>query len=317
MKKFLTRSVQFICFAAVFYTVNMIVWERFLPDFLTPNINHKVGSVGHLNTKIKEIPSYRDVDILILGSSHANHGFDPRIFAEAGYRVFNLGSSAQTPIQTKLLLERYLEVLNPKMVLFEVHLGTFTSDGVESALDILANDNNDLLSIQMALKINNIRVYNTLIYAIFNDIFSLDQDFTEEITKGYDTYIDGGYVERLPDPNIIELDFEPRYLDLNNVRQYQFRAFQEIRSILEESDIAVVLIQAPITAERYNSYLNNAEIDSYFRELGNYYNFNELISLSDQEHFYDSHHMNQAGVEIFDQALLNILAADGFLDLKE
>jgi hypothetical protein len=27
--------------------------------------------------------------------------------------------------------------------------------------------------------------------------------------------------------------------------------------------------------------------------------------------------MNQAGVEIFDQALLNILAADGFLDLKE
>lgn len=317
MKNFLTRCVQFLCFAIVFYVINMIAWERFLPDFLTPNINYKVGSVGHLNSRIKEIPSYRDVDILILGSSHAYHGFDPRIFAEAGYHVFNLGSSAQTPIQTKLLLDRYLEVLNPKLVLFEVHLGTFTSDGVESALDILANDNNNPLPIQMALRVNNLKVYNTLIYAVFNDIFSLDQDFTEERTKGPDTYIEGGYVERLPDSNITELDFEPMIMDLKNIRQYQLAAFEEIRSTLEESDITMVLIQAPITPKRYNSYLNNAEIDAYFRELGNYYNFNELISLSDHDHFYDSHHMNQAGVEIFDREVLNILDADGFLYFEE
>ena len=314
MKKLLVRLIQFICFAALFYTANLIVWERYFPAILTPNINYEIGSYGHMNTRIKEISSYHDVDILILGSSHAYRGFDPRIFAEQGLRVFNLGSSAQTPIQTRVLLDRYLDDLNPKLILYEVYPGTFTSDGVESALDILSNDEIDMHSVRMALTINNIKVYNTLIYAVYNDIFSLDRGFNEQRRKGFDTYIEGGYVEKTPASNEEMPEFKPRKW---NLEQYQLSAFEDILVILEEKEIAVVLIQAPITANRYHSYLNNSEIDKYFSKTGNYYNINEMLSLSDHDHFYDSHHLNQAGVELFNRKVLETINANGFLDFDE
>jgi hypothetical protein len=314
MKTFLTKCLQFICFAAVFYAVSLIICEEYLPASLTPNINYKVGSYGHMNSRIKEIPNYPDVDILILGSSHAYRGFDTRIFAQNGLRIYNLGSSAQTPIQTSVLLNRYLDELNPELILYEVYPGTFTSDGVESALDLLANDNNDLLSIQMALKINNIKVYNTLIYAIYNDLFSLDRDFSENRIKGSDTYIEGGYVEKTPNFNKKENDYEPRVW---NLRQYQLSAFEDILSTLRENDIEVILIQAPITSNRYNAYQNNAEINEYFSQFGNYFNFNEMIILSDHDHFYDDHHMNQAGVQIFNQEVLTTLYANGFITIDQ
>lgn len=267
-----------------------------------------------MNSRIKEIPDYPEVDVLILGSSHAYRGFDPRIFAQYGLNVFNLGSSAQTPIQTKVLLRRYLEELNPELVIYEVYPGTFSSDGVESALDILANDDNDILSIQMSFKINNIKVYNTLIYALFNDIFALERDFIEDKIKGSDTYIEGGFVENALAYNKNATDQKPSDW---NLKQDQLSAFEDILSTLNENGIEVVLIQAPITSNRYNAYLNNAEIDQYFRGLGHYFNFNEMMNLSDHDHFYDSHHLNQNGVELFNQEVLTTLDVNGLLDFDK
>ena len=79
----------------------------------------------------------KNVDVLFLGSSHAYRGFDPRIFRKRGYSSFNLGSSAQTPSQTKVWLKRYLKHLNPKIVIYEVYPGTFSSDGIEASLDLV------------------------------------------------------------------------------------------------------------------------------------------------------------------------------------
>ena len=95
----------------------------------------ELDSYGHMYSRISEIKNQEDVDILFLGSSHAYRGFDTRIFLENGYKSFNLGSSAQTPTQTKVLVERYLGSLNPELVIYEVYPKTFTMDGVESSLD--------------------------------------------------------------------------------------------------------------------------------------------------------------------------------------
>ena len=40
-----------------------------------------------------------NIDVLVLGSSHAYRGFDPRIFKKAGIKLFNFGSSGQTLLQ--------------------------------------------------------------------------------------------------------------------------------------------------------------------------------------------------------------------------
>ncbi|MBN1255352.1 MAG: hypothetical protein JXA50_08775 [Deltaproteobacteria bacterium] len=310
MKLFLKKTTLFIGFTVIFYSFCTILWGLYFSSALTKNINHRIGSYGHMNSRIKDLKSHGNVDILFLGSSHAYRGFDPRIFKKNGINVFNLGSSSQTPIQTEILVNRYLELLSPKLVIYEVYPGTFSSDGIESAMDIIANDKNDIDIIKMALKFNHIKVYNTLLYDLFREAFSLDSDFVEDAKKGDDTYIEGGFVEK-------KLAY---YDEMNshparswNLRQDQLNSFERILKRLRGKEVDVVLVQIPLTSSLYNSYLNNLEVDSYFSGLDNYYNFNELIELSDNQYFYDAHHLNQAGVEIFNRELLKILKNDGIL----
>ncbi|MEO1588091.1 MAG: hypothetical protein AAFS00_12440, partial [Bacteroidota bacterium] len=64
---------------------------------------------------------------------------------------------------------------------------------------------------------------------------------------------------------------------------------------------------APITSTAYRSHPNQEVYDEIFRQLGDYQNFNGKLPLVDSLHFYDAHHLNQEGVEIFNHALLDSL----------
>ena len=65
------------------------------------------------------------------------------------------------------------------------------------------------------------------------------------------------------------------------------------------------MVQAPVTKSLYQLYGNNPEFDKEMRSLGEYYNFNSLVSLNDSLHFYDPDHLNSDGVKIFNKALIN------------
>ena len=276
---------------------------------LKPNINYKIGSYGHTYSRLSEIKNHGDVDILFLGSSHAYRGFDTRIFLNNGYKSFNLGSSAQTPLQTKVLLKRYLESLNPELVIYEVYPTTFTIDGVESSLDIVSNDKNDLYSLDMALRINNIKTYNTLIYSITRDLLRLNNSFSEPIFKGNDKYISGGYVEK-------EIGFfQPTQFKKKEIalKDYQLESFSEIVQMVKNKNIELILVYAPISKVNYESYGNNHYFDSIIKNYAEYYNFNEIIDLNDSLHFYDSDHLNQNGVDIFNEKLIELLNKNNVL----
>lgn len=254
-------------------------------------------------SRLSEIKNHGDVDILFLGSSHAYRGFDTRIFLDNGYKSFNLGSSAQTPSQTKALVKRYLESLNPEIVIYEVYPATFNIDGVESSLDIIANDKNDSHSLNMALKINNIKTYNTLIYGLTRDLLGLNKSFSEPIIKGNDKYISGGYVEK-------EIGFyQPTEFEKKEISliDYQLESFSEIVQMVKNKNIELILVYAPITSANYISYSNNHYFDSIMRRYSEYYNFNEILTLNDSLYFYDSNHLNQNGVNIFNKKLIELL----------
>ena len=303
MKKFIFNTFIFLLFTSVFYIVFLNLWGRYAPTLFKPNINYKIGTHGHMHSRLAEVKDYGEVDILFLGSYHAYRGFDTRIFSENGYKTFNLGSSSQTPVQTKVLLNRYLDNLSPKIVIYEVYPETFTIDGVESSLDIIANDKNDFESFKMALKINNIKTYNTLIYGFTRDLLGLNSSFTENTIKGNDKYVFGGFVER-------ELGFyQPTKFDKKEIslRNYQLESFSEIVQMLSDKHIELILVFAPIPKMNYDSYLNINYFDSVMRTYSVYYNFNKIINLNDQLHFYDSHHLNQNGVIIFNEKLIDLL----------
>lgn len=303
MKKFILKIVSFTLFAAVFYLITLRLWESYAPSRFKPNLNYPIGFPGHMFSRLSEVKKTNDIDILFLGSSQAYRGFDTRIYSKSGLKTFNLGSSSQTPIQTMLLLKRYLENLNPKLVIYEVYPQTFMIDGVESSLDIIANARNDLYSFEMALRINNVKTYNTLLYGAINDLLKLNQSFTEPYIKDNDIYISGGFVEKETGY------FEPTPFKKKEIiiRPTQLETFSQILSILKDKEIDVILVYAPIPQSNYKSYSNNAYFDSLMKSYSEYYNFNEIINLNDSLHFYDSNHLNQYGVEIFNSKLIEIL----------
>ena len=306
MRLFLLTLLKFLALCAPAYGVLLFIWGSIFPDSHAANLSYRPASPGHLHTRLREARATHDVDLLFLGSSHAYRGFDSRIFESAGIRTFNLGSSSQTPLQTRVLLNRYLDQLNPEQVIFEVYPVTFELDGVESGIDLIANDRKDIQLLEMSAEINHPLVWNTLCYAGMRAALGLDKNLSEPATRKEDTYIPGGFVEKT------RAHFQPvsQPLQTWSINDYQWQAFQECLEMLRNCDIRYTLIYAPITDSLYYSYARRAAFDSLMASCGPYVNFNTRIALNDSLHFYDKHHLNQDGVELFNRSLIKYLEAD-------
>jgi hypothetical protein len=156
----------------------------------------------------------------------------------------------------------------------------------------------------MALQLNHIITYNTLLYGTTRDLFNLNRSFEEPARKGDDTYIPGGYVQKdmayfSPGANQVDV--------MITIDHDQFSIFEEIMEMARKREIDVILVYTPITTSLYSGYLNNAFLDSLMHSYSEYYNFNEILNLNDTLHFYDSDHLNQSGVDVFNNKLIEIL----------
>jgi len=309
MKTFFVKILSFTIFASIFYGSILLLWGNYAPDLFKPNLKYLLGTYGHTFTRLKEAEQLNgDIDILFLGSSHTFRGFDTRIFKEHGFNTFNLGTSSQTPIQTLMLTRKYLDQIQPKFVIYEVYPMTLIVDGVEGVLDIVSNDSNDLHSLQMVLKTNNVKTFNTLIYSTTRDVLCLNKSFSEPIEReneirGNDTYIEGGFVEK--EAGFLKMGvITPENII---IRKDQLKAFEQVLEEVNSRDINLILVYAPISKAMYPSLSNRQYYDSLMSTYAKYYNFNEMMNLDDTLHFYDRHHLNQVGVELFNDKLINTL----------
>lgn len=308
MKSFIINFLKFGLFAIIFYLILVLFFGEIFPSGITKNLNYRIGGSGHLYTRLKEADTVNNVDVLVLGSSKAYRGYDPRIFKESGYRIFNLGSSAQTFIQTELLLKAYLESFNPKLVIFDVYPYLFGLDGVESSLDLISNQKPNSELFRLIIKQKNIKLYNTYIFSYYNYLLNNLDDFDENLIKGDDNYIPGGYVENftsevgLKEPRFGKIEIEP----------IQLQSFYNIIQILKNYKIRTVLIQSPTTIEQDNALINISDFDLIFNENGSYMNFNKILSLNNK-YFKDHSHLNQKGVSVFNKTLIARLRKLGIL----
>jgi hypothetical protein len=310
MRLFFTKLIFFFLFSCFFYITLICFWGSVIPKKFQFNILYDIGAYGHINTRLKEVEKTKNVEILFLGSSHAYRGFDTRLYRKEGFTCFNLGSSSQTPIQTELLLERHLKQLNPKVIIFDVYASSFCSDGIESTIDIISNSTIDFNSMLMSLKVKNLKVINTFIFSLFQDLFHQKEKFTENKIIGKDTYIEGGFVER-------KLEFfHQKKNELSNksiekkdwkFNEEQFLAFERIIKQAKQKGIKVFLVHSPYTSQLYNSKSNNNEFDKRIEKYAKYYNFNKDSVFNDSLDFYDRDHLNQNGVVKYNKLLMEIL----------
>lgn len=302
MSKFIKSILLFFIFLTIFYFLSILIWGKFSP--IKKNINYKIGIVGHTFTRLKEVKKEKDIDLLFLGSSHAYYGLDTRIFSNAGYKSFNLGTNNQTPIQAEILLNRYLDNLNPKLVVLDVCPVIFSRDGIESSLVLISNDNFGFDFVKLALKLNHLKIYNTLIFKIWQEILYDDiNTFVENKLDDDENYIRGGFVENKLKYYMPEKHENKKWVYDDKI----FESFYSVIEILKKRNIKFILIQTPITSDFYNSYSNNQEFDDEMKKYGTYYNFNELMQLNDTIHFQDPNHLNKIGIKIFNENVLDIL----------
>lgn len=305
MKKFLLRLLVFslVALIALFCVVGAA--GVLFPETFRGSIKDKRGDVGHLFSRLREVKTKGPVDILVIGSSHAYRGFDPRFFERRGQTIFVLGSSAQTPIQTEILVKRYIDRLKPRTVVVEVFPGVFCIDGVESSIDLISNGDIRPDLVCMAMRINNLITYNSLLFHSFRRLV-FGNRFNEPECRNGECYISGGFVERT-ETEVFKGRKKGQPISWL-MRDDQKRAFARIITFLKKRDCRTVLLQAPVVRPFYETYDNNAAVDAWFKSFGlEYYNYNQTF-ISDSNHFfYDQDHLNRTGVKHFNKLVYRTL----------
>src|SRR4030095_14063651 len=301
MKAFIKSTSLFCLYAALVYLVLLVCSGTFLPLYLRKNLYFRDGGLGHMYSRMKDVKTTGQVYLLFLGSSHAYRGFDSRIFEKYGYTSFNLGSSGQTPLQSLMLLEKYLDRLHPKWLVLEVYPEVFCMDGVESSLDVLSNEEVDIHSVKMIGEINHVMTYNTFLYSSFVQFAGMGKNYQQLENEGKDHYLRGkGFVAREME-YFKHINHEPASCNCNAT---QLKAFDKIIALLKNKHVNYFLVEAPITNALFNSKTNNSTADSLFNSKGKFVNFNTKLQLDDSLDFYDAGHLNQQGVDLFDEAFI-------------
>ncbi len=314
---FIARGLRFAVVLAVVYAATVVATSRVVPypAYLARLTNlQPVTAPGQAFLTFQEAMQHEKVDIVFIGSSHAYRSFDPRVFAREGLSTFNLGTRAQTPLNSYYLLKEYVGAFRPKLVIFETYPIILGNDGRESSLDLV----NDLpLSwnlAQMAGASWDVTVWNKLFLRLIGPGLPAVSD-RAAILPVSDTYIGRGYVEK--DPRYSgRSEFQPESV---TVSPDQIRYLERSIEMLTSQGIQVVVVVTPLPRTTVAGILNYADVAREQAELAarigvQYIDFNLGGRLDlDPAYFYDPDHLRQSGVELFLEKLLPDLRARGLI----
>lgn len=244
-------------------------------------------------------------DAVVLGSSHAYRGYDPRVFRERGYRMFNLGSSAQTPMNGYYVLEQEADSLRTPLVIFDMYENAFTQDGLESTSELTQHVPSDAEAWGMAWGVRDPRALNMMALRYFTrDEGPMFKD---------STYRGAGYAVRAARaPADVRYDVgRPLRMNTN-----QLRYFTACMELCRARGVQLVLTTHfyPHQSDQAKHALFHHFVDSTAHVHGlRYFDFAYAHDLNDRDHFCDHNHMNEAGARIFGERLVDSLVTHRYL----
>lgn len=308
--KFAGRVLLFLLFAAVMYALLLAAIPQRLTFGLIRNLKVIEGVGGYALTRYAEADTVGKVDVIFLGSSLTYRAYDVRIFEKEGIMAFNLGSSSQSLIQSEMLLKRYLDQMDPELVVIEVSPYNLSWDGVESAIDLLANSRIDRHAWKMAMEVEHVLPLNAVLYRGIRQTVIGPLSSTTELYKAPDRYIKRGYVQR--DAGIKRRQAIPRGREQKPAK-LQEDALQRMIKLLRERKKSFVLVDPVVSDAFYQNYPDIDEFHAKMRSLGPFLEMNEYMDLNDSLHFYDTHHLEQSGVELYNAEFIKQVRALGLL----
>jgi len=301
MKKFIISSLGFLLFTSLGYAILLCLHGFFSPAALRGNLFMYNRSHDYSKTRFAEAAKTSNVDLLILGSSHAYRGYHTGLLREKGVVALNLGTSSQSLIQTEYLLKKYFDQVRPKKVIIDIYPKILDSKGTESTIQLLSILPIDKSLTSMAFSFKDARVFNTLIFYTLKRSLGLESYRSLDLPSTKNTYIKGGFVSN-DKRGVIKAGPE---VDLN-FSERQKEALEGIVAYLKEKKVDYYLFQAPTTMAHQNSFKGIKGIDKQLATYGKYYNFNAVKILPDTL-FMDDNHLNTNGALIYTEYVYNKL----------
>jgi hypothetical protein len=259
--------------------------------------------------KFREWPSDSTYDAIVIGSSHAYKGYDPRVFNERGLRMFNLGTSAQTPLSSYALLEAHVKAGRTPLVVFDTYENAFDHPGVESVSDLTLNMPDDGAALRLALAFRDLRGLNMFTYRMLDRGAPMAWTLRDYVGRGAVMTPDSARVGvKYPRPRPFRMDAR------------QLEKFLECLDLCTERGIRVVLSSHyyPHQGERARHRRFRYELDSVLVHRGvpapPWIDLAEAQGIDDHDHFCDHNHLNAAGARRFTDQLIDSLEVRGLIE---
>ena len=243
-------------------------------------------------------------DAIIIGSSHAYRGYDPAVFGEMGHRVFNLGTNAQTPLNSYYVIKHYLDSTNCGLLIFDVYEGTLQSTGLESTADLTQNLNSDAAALGMAWALEDLRGLNMMALRLISRPTEPSYTDPEYVGLGFTVKHDSiGTGAGYPSDTPVEL--------LERQRHYLEACIQLCR---ERGIPMVITSHYARRNKRGEAHKVLAQyMDSILTRTGvPYLDYTNTPGIEDRYWFFDETHLNSTGAKIFSGELVDSLEALGY-----
>jgi len=316
-RKPLARAVGFVLLTAALLLAALVVAARArvgrytVLQGLTRNYLEPGGQYQSLR-RFREAGTRGHVDLVFLGASHTYRGFDPRLFADAGYQTMNLGSTNQTPLNTYYVAERYLPALSPRVVVLEVSYNTLSTDGLESARDILVNTSRSWSTTRMAFATENLGAIG---YATAKGLDLLpDVGTVQQKEIPGEMYVPGGYCETFGQRT--SLVTEPAVRFEAKGRQLDYLA--RISALAGALGARVLWVTLPMPRDYARRVEGRDQLRIVIaaaaaRSHAEYCDYSECLPLDPLADFKDVLHLNATGARTFDHAFLEHLATSSYV----
>lgn len=254
---------------------------------------------GNTFKKFSDFDANKIYDVLVIGSSHAYRGYDPEIFRKSGVELFNLGTSGQTPLNSYYLAVDYIKPGHCKLVILDIYDEALRSDGVESTADLMQNIPSSVTVLKMGLALKDPRMLNMLAVRLFK--LKEEPEYTDNAytINGYSKTTDSlKHVNKLV------------YQSKGELNQEQMNYLEKTIGYLLNQKIKVILVTHPAPVEW--GIGKHMEVRNHILALAikyrvQYMDYFSYPGFSSENDFYDTHHLNQTGVQKFNKILIQDL----------
>ena len=299
MKLMIRNSLKVLLAACVIYAgvififSNVQLIDRRMSLFFVPNLQRNGGQELQMMRDLTSNPT--KYDAIVLGSSHAYRGYDPRIFEQAGVSLFNSGTSAQNAKGSLVLYNEYLRNRTDFFIL-DIYDPVFELEGTESNMRLIQNVPTNTAA--FALVKQEVKMYTLNALAV--RLASLN---VKDEAPNAD-YIKNGFCEKKG----ILYAVEPLSDSVFDANEEMFLAFESMIKQMQSDGKRIVLCshplpQSPGLRNYHEKFLSRFTplieclgvpyIDLTYYTEG--FGVNEFADLS---------HLNQQGVELYNSLLL-------------